>query len=149
MPYLTVKGSDRKIRVDARFARRLPESLWTVRSRGGLEIPTGRLNGRVMTVVRMIGLLAGYADCQFILPVNGDYFDCRIRNVAATPRIPRSHPKRVYKNSKSGIRGIRSSNGRFAVVLCVNGTQKHFGSAADLESAKQILTKAERLAAAM
>src|SRR5262245_7917647 len=148
MPHLTIMGSDRKLRVDAKFAKRLTMSLWTNQSRGGLEIPTGRLNGRVMTVCRMIGLMAGFPDCQFILPKNGDYFDCRLKNVAPMPRIPRTHPKRVYRNSQSGVRGIRQRDGTFTVVLRVNGAEKHFGSADDLESAKQILAKAERLAPA-
>lgn len=90
----TIPGTDRTINVDRKYVDRLPKSLWVVTTRNGTEQPTGRYNGRTMTVVRMIGLMAGMPDCAYIMPANGDYFDCRLKNVNACEDRPKPRPRK-------------------------------------------------------
>ncbi len=91
---VSIPGTDCTINVDRKYVDRLPKSLWLVTTRNGTVQPTGRYNGRTMTVVRMIGLMAGMPDCAFILPINGDYFDCRVKNVRACDDRPAPRPRK-------------------------------------------------------
>jgi hypothetical protein len=97
---LTIPGTDCTINVDRKYASMLPKSLWTVTTRNGTVQPTGRLNGVTMTVVRMVGLLSGMPDCAFIMPKNGDYFDCRLKNVQACDGRPKPRPRKPVNGDK-------------------------------------------------
>ena len=141
---VSIKGTDRKIKIDARFAKMLPDSVWMVTTRQGKQQPTCRHNGRTMTVVRAVGLMAGMPGCQYILPRNGDWFDCRVRNIFTTDAMPQSGD-RVYRNNSSGVRNIQAGgNGYWRVVLVINGRQTCFGQSKDLEEAKKIRDAARK-----
>lgn len=144
MPTITVKGTDLTAKVDAKYRKQIPRSVWVDRIRSQAK-PVCRYEGKTMTLVRAVGLMAGHSPTKYLLPRNGDHFDCRAKNVAEFDDIPATN-RPVYKNSKSGIKGIRTvKGGHYAIVLCVNGHEKGFGSSRDLDVAREILDAARKL----
>ena len=144
MPRIPVKGTDLTAQVDADMLKKLPKSIWADRMRSRVK-PICRYEGRTMTLLRAVGLMSGLSPKVYILPKNGDHFDCRRKNAGEFDDIPTADLP-VYKNSKSGVKGIRSSaDGRYTVVLRVGGKEKSFGSTRDLEIARVILQKARKM----
>jgi hypothetical protein len=144
MPRIPVKGTDQTALVDAKYAKQLPKSIWVGRSLSRAK-PMCRYEGKTMTLVRAIGLMAGRSPDCYILPKNGDHFDCRSRNAIASHDIPTDHLP-VYKNSTTGIKGIRATkDGAYRVVLLVKGKQRQFGQSRDLNVAREILKAAQKL----
>jgi hypothetical protein len=142
MPRIAIKGTDTKATIDVVSAGMLPKSIW-VNTSYSRPTPVCRYKGTTMTLLRAVGLANGLNPDLFVQPVNGNYFDCRLRNAGSMRSVPTTHHK-TYKNSISQIKGIRTTNGKYAVVLHRNGKDHYFGSTADLDIAIAMLTAAKK-----
>lgn len=144
MPKIPVKGTELTALVDADVVKQIPRSIWVDYARKKPK-PLCRYDGVIMTLARAVGLINGLNPNCYLLPANGDPFDCRKRNIKEYDTIPNSCIP-TYKNNKAGIKGIRTrKDGLYTVIIRVGNKDRTFGSTRDLTIAQAILNQARKL----
>ena len=100
--------------------------------------------GRASThpCARVVGLLEGMDEDLFIVPKNGDHFDCTVENLNECGRLPVNY-RAVRAALINPIPGITVRDGLYQVILPVNGRDQWFGTSVDLKTAKKQLRAAK------
>lgn len=139
---LLIQHTLRPVIVEPRHVPMLPRSIWACNSRGH-TFPVCRFNGLTSTLIRVIGLLEGMDEDLFIVPRNGDHFDCTAANALSCVAVPKDY--RIVRAALfNPTPGIVVKDGLYQVILEANGKPRWFGTSSDLKTAKRQLRAAKK-----
>lgn len=94
------------------------------------------VDGRAYKSHRLVWLyIYGTFPADQLDHINGDRSDNRLSNLRPASNLENCRSKSVYKNSRSGIKGVHLRYGKWVARIRVEGRLKHLGCYNSLEEA--------------